>query len=119
MNGDLNVNRNDVYSSMLSVTLYTRLRPLRLVTGERDDVSEQGLHFPTKPTQLLKRFQTHYLEFSAPRVPIPDQGQRLYCYSPWDDFVLVPANPGHFKVPYQLWKRCTSASAVQDRKKSS
>lgn len=60
---------------------------LKAVTGERDEVNERGLHFPTKPTQVLKLFPMHYGDLC------PDL---VGC------FVLVPirpANPGHFKVP--------------------
>lgn len=41
----------------------------KAVTGERDNVDEQGLHFPTKPAQVLKLFRLHYLKFSTPRGP--------------------------------------------------
>ncbi len=56
----------------LSSTLNMAM-PRRPVAGERDDVSERGLHRPTKPTQELKLFQTRDLKFSTPGVQIADQ----------------------------------------------
>ena len=50
------------------------------VTG--DDVDERGLHFPTKPTQVLKLLRC------------PDHRAAALCGM--FSFSLVPANPGHF-----------------------
>lgn len=108
------VRNSDAYSSALSRSqLYTktRLRPAKAVTRERDDVSERGLHFPTDP---MKLFQVMW----SSAAPGDRSVHGLRC-SPRDVSVLVPirpANPGHFKVPYQHRKRCKSVSAAQDRK---
>lgn len=101
--GDLSVNRavrnccvqQRVFCHCLRSTL-NMATPGKAVTGERDSVDEGGLHFPTKPAQVLKLFRLHYLKFGT---------GLCYC-SLRDIFVLVPANPGHFKVPYLHWTRC-------------
>lgn len=82
-----------------------------------------GLQFPTKATEQLKPFLRYVIWNSAPS----RSGSQISAeiFAPWDVFFFFivvltpirPANPGHFKVPYQHRKICDSVSVARDRKK--
>lgn len=119
--GDLNVNRavrnccvqQRVICHCLCSTL-NMATPRRLLQVNVTMSMNKGYIFPQNQLKCWNCFGYIIWNSAPPGVQITDR----CCCSLWDVFVLGPANPGHFKVPYQHWTRCKSVSAVQDRKQT-